>query len=758
MVDIATIKAALQIHDGMSPAFQSMNRAMSIVINSFEQLNSASHNTIDTNSIMTAREELSKAGAQFDMIEDKIKKSYEQQQNFNRSIRDGTSESSRLLNKIKGFASAYLTFQGIGGIAKLSDELTNTNARLSMINDGLQTTDELNKMIFMSAQNSRSSYLDTAKVVSRLGMNAKDAFGSTSEMVAFAEQLNKKFVIAGASTEEMNSALLQLTQGLGSGVLRGEELNAVFESAPNIIQSIADYLDVPIGKIRDMASDGELTADVVKNAILGAAEETNAAFEKMPLTISQVWTMFKNEALFAFRIVLNGINEIINTDGFTNFINNVKGGMIVLANIITDIFSIIVKIFSNSSVQIFINNIISGIVVLVNVLGMVVEGALKVVDVFAQNWPIIEPLVWGVIAALSIYLLYLGIVRAGELISATIKLGLCIASYAHAAATRTEASATAATTAAQWGLNTALLACPITWIIIAIIALIAIFYAAVGAINHFAGTSISATGLIAGAFMFAVSFIGNLVIALLNLIIDVGVGIWNVFADIANFLGNVFEDPLCASIRLFGGFADTVLSIIASIASAIDTIFGTNLESAVNNFRKLHDEAIKEIAGEGKVFVEKKDAADFRFNRFDYSDAFNDGYGFGEKLENKFKNMFKIDDLVGKSKDKLGLNGLGMAGGMGEDLRDLGALDHLKNTADNTGKMSKKMDASSEDLKYLRDIAEQEVINRFTTAEIKIDMNNHNTINSDMDLDGVVNYLNEKVNEAMITAAEGSHI
>ncbi|HBF8940656.1 TPA: tape measure protein, partial [Clostridioides difficile] len=183
----------------------------------------------------------------------------------------GASSTDRLVGSAKKLAATYLGIRTLGGLGNLSDQMTSTNARLSMINDGQLSDGGLNKMIFQSAERSRASYLDTAKIVSRIGMNAGKAFSSTKEIVGFAEQLNKKFVIAGASTEEMNSALLQLTQGLSSGVLRGEELNAVFESAPNIIQSIADYLDVDIGKIRGMASEGMLTADIVKNSLLAAA-------------------------------------------------------------------------------------------------------------------------------------------------------------------------------------------------------------------------------------------------------------------------------------------------------------------------------------------------------------------------------------------------------------------------------------------------------------------------------------------------------
>ncbi|WP_270943100.1 tape measure protein, partial [Romboutsia lituseburensis] len=737
---MATIQTAINITDGMTPAFRSMTNAMNIVISSFEHLQTASHNSIDVTSIQTARSELNRAEMAFDRIEQEISQANSQQQNFNNSIRNGTSSTDELFNKMKGIAATYITMRGIGNILNISDQLTNTQARLSMINDELQTVDELNKMIFMSAQNARSSYSDTAKIVSRIGMNAGDAFNSTAEMVAFAEQLNKKFIIAGASTEEMNSALLQLTQGLGSGVLRGEELNAVFESAPNIIQSIADYLDVPIGKIREMASDGELTADVVKNAVLSAAEETNKQFESMPVTFGQIWTSFKNEAMMAFQQVLKNLNEIANSDGFTAFINNVKGGIIVLASIVNDLMIILMNIASSEAFQGFANGIVTALVYIVNALGLVANFALSVADLFAQNWSIIEPLIWGLIGALIVYNSTMGIAWLSSIASAAAKIAETVADWALTAATW-------ALVIAQDGLNAALLACPITWIIIAIIVLIALFYAAVEAVNHFAGTSLSATGLIAGAFMTALAFIGNLFIAFGNNVVNVFVTLYNLIATVANFVGNVFTDPIGAVIRLFAGLADTVLSILSNIADALDTVFGSNLADAVNGWRSGLKGKVDDIVSEQKVIMEPLDASKFKMDRLDYGKAFNIGNQFGKKLDSKVSGMFKIDDLVGKAKDKLDLNGLGMAGGLGENLKDLGSLDDLKNsmadagsgskdTAGNTAKMAKTMTASAEDLKYLRDIAEQEVINRFTTAQIKIDMNNNNNINSDLDLDG----------------------
>ncbi|NYV67281.1 tape measure protein [Bacillus sp. Gen3] len=689
---MATIRTSIQIFDGMSPALRSMNKAMNIVLNSFESLQRSSGNAIDTASIQAARQELARAETAFDQIEQEIRQADQQQKRFNNDIRNGTSEANGLLSKLGAVVAAYLSFQTGKSVLGLSDSMTQTKARLDLLNDGLQTTDQLQKLIFISAERARSSYMDTAQIVAKIGMNAGEAFSSTKEIIAFAEQLNKKFIIAGATTEEMSSALLQLTQGLGSGVLRGEELNAVFESAPNIIQSIADYLDVPIGKIRDMASDGKLTADIVKNAMFAAADETNKKFEQMPQTFGQLWTSFKNNALMAFQPVLEKLNEIANSDKFQSVINTIIGSFYVLAEVASGVIDVV------SSISNFIY----------------------------ENWSMIGPIVLGIAGIVGVFTAALILNRAMLI----------------------------ATAIAQWALNSAILSSPLFIIPAVIIAIIAAVYAAIGAINKFAGTTISATGAIAGAFMTALAFVGNLFVVLVNLVIDVVALMWNNIANFAEFFANVFVDPIGAVVRLFAGMADSVLGILQGIAKAIDAVFGSNLASAVSGWRSSLDGKVNDLVGEAKVKIPRMDSNKLYLDRFEYGKAFDTGYKFGEKVEDKFD----FSKIYSNAKNGLGgmdLGNIGKVSGVPAGLDDLKKSG--RDTAGNTAKMANSMEATEEDLKYLRDLAEQEVINRFTTAEIKIDMQNTNHINSDLDLDGVVEYLEEKVHETMTFAAEGDH-
>ncbi|MDN9036223.1 tape measure protein, partial [Clostridioides difficile] len=785
-----TIQTSIRIFDGMTPAFRHMTNAMNIVLSSFEQLQRTSSNAIDVNSIRTAREELARAEAGFDRLEQQIREADGQQRRLNEDINKGTSSTDRLVGSAKKLAATYLGIRTLGGLGNLSDQMTSTNARLSMINDGQQSDSGLNKMIFQSAERSRASYLDTAKIVSRIGMNAGKAFSSTKEIVGFAEQLNKKFVIAGASTEEMNSALLQLTQGLGSGVLRGEELNAVFESAPNIIKSIADYLDVDIGKIRGMASEGMLTADIVKNSLLAASAETNKQFEQMPYTLGQIFTSVKNNAVMIFGAIQKKIEDTVSSGGFRTFIVNVTDSLYVLGAVGYSVFNGFIDLLSSPVFQNFFNVMIVGTSLITQGLGWIITQALSVANVFAQNWSIIAPIIYGVTIAIGIYTI------AAIALAVANKVASLSAGWFNFQMTQTvimHELATGATwmqVAAQYGLNAALYACPLTWIVLGFIAVIAVIFMVIAAINHFAGTSLTVLGIIVGAVFAAVAAIQNVMIGLLNGCITVNEAIANGWNQCVYFMKQAIAKGVIFIIEKMASLNDSVNSAGNALGKAF--IDGVNI--AIRGVNKLID-LINKIPGIniGKVgeatftpvkadnsYIKQQidslnrwvgDAPEkVKLERMGYKDigaAFQKGNALGTKWQNaitdKFKDTFDISKIAEKAKKDLGLDdlwdkkyglgdGLGSAG-LNSPLSD--AAKGAKDTAGNTAKMAKTMDKSQEDLKYLRDIAEQETINRFTGVNIKIDMNNTNNISKDADVDGIVNVLTEKLNDAMVVSAEG---
>lgn len=234
----------------------------------------------------------------------------------NRNHKESTDEAKKsadqLTQSLKSLVASYVSIQGLKKAVDLSDSLVSMRARLDRMNDGLQTTQELEAMIYQSARRSRGSFTDTMGLVSQLGTMAGDAFSSSKEIVQFAEQLNKQLAMSGASGASAQAAILQLEQGLASGVLRGDELNSVMEQAPALAKSIADYMQVSVGELREMGSQGQITADIVKNALFAAAKDTNAEFEKTPMTWAQVWTVASNTAVRALDPLLTAINWVAN--------------------------------------------------------------------------------------------------------------------------------------------------------------------------------------------------------------------------------------------------------------------------------------------------------------------------------------------------------------------------------------------------------------------------------------------------------------
>ena len=794
---MATIKGSIQITDGMSPAFRAMNNAMNIVINSFDKLSKAADNPIDSASINTARQELIKASSAFSQIENEIREADERQNKFNKSIKEGHSQSNKLLNTVKNLAATYMTIQGAKSVLNATDELTQTSARLDMINDGAQTQAELQQMIFQAAQRSRAGYTETASVIAKLGMNAKDAFGSTAEMVAFAEQLNKKFVIAGATTEEMSSAMLQLTQGLSSGVLRGEELNAVFESAPNIIQSIADYLNVPIGKIRKMASDGELTAATVKNAILGAAEETDKAFSKMPMTWGQLWTGFKNQALNAFRPILKKIGEITSSKRFQAFTKTVTALLVVISSVALDVFDSITKIFSHEAFSGLLTGLVSGIGVLAKVLGGAIDLALSFANVIMNNWGWISPIVWGIVGALTAYKLVVMAIAIWDGICAAAKATLTFAMFLLTAMTWGQTQATIAATAAQWGLNTAMYANPVGLIIAAIIALIIIIGGLIVWIVKTQTQAESTIGVIVGSVYWLGAVCYNIGMGIANFFIacwEFIVNAWNVaaykvksgFASMGKSIAQILINVKNTAVNIANAIADTFIKginfIIGGINGLISAIEGIPLigkmitggkriqEIEFSPF-KADNSGLESYISDMQTIIDSDPKKKVKFDRLEYknlSEAYGKGYTKGEKWGDKLSELTDINKMQEKLMKDMGndfldsdslLNGFASpSSSPGLDNVINSIADNTADTANDTAAMKDYLNASDEDLKYLRDIAERETINRFTTSSIKVDMTNNNAINSNMDLDGVVNVLTSKLNEQLTTNVEGVYV
>ena len=652
-----------------------------------------------------------------------IRDNVEEQGRFNQEIQEGTQQASELTNMIKNAVMAYVSIQSVGKALDISDELVQTTSRLNMMNDGLQTTEELVNMVYAAAQDARGSFSQMADVVARFGNNAKDAFSSSEEVVAFADLIQKQMTIAGASTQEAANAELQLSQALGSGVLRGDELNSIFEQAPNLIQNIADYLEVPIGQIREMAADGELSADVVKAAIFAAADDINAKFEEMPMTWGQIWQSMQNTALIAFQPVLQRLNDIANSEAFQTFVNGAIEAMATLANIVLNVFELI--------------GTVGGFI--------------------ADNWSIISPIIYGVIGALAVYAAYLGIVKAIEIASAAASMIHALAMSAKIGITAALTGSTMAATAAQMGYNGALYACPIVWIILLIIALIAVIFAVCNAIAKMTGVATSGFGVICGGVNVVIQFFKNLGLTVAN----IALGIGSAIAALGSNIMAAFHNAISSVQAWWYDLLSTCLSVIESICAALNKLpfveFDySGITSAANDYAARAAEA----AGNKEDYTNIADAFNEGFSTFDtfqdgwVSDAFNAGASWGDGVADAVSN-FSLSDIFGGTDIP---NVSDYTSGFNDVIANSGVGDNLGSIAGDTGAIKDSMDTTQEDLKYLRDIAEQEAVNRYTVAEITIDQSGmQNTINSGDDIDGFMTKLTDSVNEAVDSMTEGVH-
>lgn len=654
---------------------------------------------------------------------DSINDNIHEQEQFNQEISAGTQQANELTNTIKRAVAAYISIQSVGKALNISDELVQTTSRLNMMNDGVQTTAELVNMVYAAAQDARGSFGQMADVVARFGNNAKDAFSSSEEVVAFADLIQKQMTIAGASTQEAANAELQLSQALGSGVLRGDELNSIFEQAPNLIQNIADYLDVPIGKIREMAADGELSADVVKAAIFSAADDINSKFNEMPMTWGQIWQSMQNTALIAFQPVLQRLNDLANSEAFQTFIQGAIEAMATLANVVLNIFELV--------------GTVGGFI--------------------ADNWSVISPIIYGVIAALAVYAAYLGIVKAIELASAAASMIHSLAMSAKIAVMAAVTGQTMAATAAQMGYNGALYACPVVWIIVLIIALIAVIMAVCSAIAKMTGIANSGFGVITGGVNVVIQFFKNLGLTVAN----IALGIGNAIAALASNMMTAFHNAICSVQSWFYNLLSTALSVIEGICAALNKLPFVEFDySGISSAADDYAAKASEAAGNKEDYQSISDAFNEGFTTFDAfqdgwaSDAFNAGAAWGDGVADKVSN-FSLSDVFGQTDIP---NVSDYTSGFSDAIANSGVGDGIGNIDDNTGKIKDSLEVSEDELKYLRDIAEQEAINRFTTAEINVDMSGmQNTVNSGDDIDGFMTKLTDSVNEAVDNMTEGVH-
>lgn len=585
------------------------------------------------------------------------------------------------------------------------DEMSLTKARMDLINDGQQTTLELQDKIFAAAQHSRGEYDLMAKSVSKLGLLAGDAFKSNDEIIAFSEMLNKTFKISGASTQEIASATYQLTQAMASGKLQGDEFRAIMENAPMLADAISKYMGIAKGELKDLSSEGVITSDIIKNSLFSASDKINEQFEKMPKTFSSAMNSIANNAQRSLQPLSDKIAVMLNSEQFQGFINTIITLIRVMGEVAIPIFNAIAFV-----IQFFAQNLWLTIPLL-TAIGVVLLGTLvpamwaSVTAILAKAgaWMIAN---WQLLLVAAMIGLVVGALLTMNPILWTLVgiLGALIMAYA-------------IWQVVQWAVNDAMAACPIVWIIVLVIALIAVIFLFMQWVAKATGLASTGMGMIAGSIMVVIGFFKNLGLVAAN----IGLGIWKAMGACASNIGIAFRNTIKNVQAWFYGLLGTAMNVIAGIVRALNKLPFININTAGIE-GKAKEYANKKAQAEGSKEAYKSVSDAFgkgmkTFNAFKKgwaSEEFSKGAAWGDKVQGKIQNAigsFKpgkmLDDLTGKFKQNNGFDkkfgmapGIGGAGSMVDGNGNM-PVDIKKNS-------DREVKISDEDLKMLKDIANRD--------------------------------------------------
>ena len=674
---MATIATSIQLYDRVSAPINNMLGALNNMIYAFDSVDDSMNGAFNTADIDAARSHVQQATAQMIALGDEIEQNEQKQNDFNDEVEESVGLGKMLKTALGGIGLYF-------GLSEIKEQVSQA---INFASD-LQEVQNVVDVAFGKSSKTIDDWAETT--LESYGLNELSAKRFAGTMGA----MLKSSGLAGDSVTDMSMKITELAGDMASFYnLEGEE-------AFNKLRSGISGETEPLKQLGINMSVANLEAFALSQGIKKSYSEMSQAEQVMLRYNYLLQTTQDAQGDFART-----------SDSFANQ---------------TKLLSENWKAFTGELAGSLLPVLAAGIRMLNGV-----------VSFMAENWSIISPILAGVAAAIAL-------VNAPLLVQAGLWLWNSVLVPAYTAVVGflqlgygVLTGSTAAASAAQLMYNNALLACPLTWILLIIIAVIAIIYAVIAAINKLTDKSISATGVIVGSLMAAVAFIWNLFLGLLDIVLAVVNWMWNKWAAFANFFANLFNDPIGSIIHLFGDLADNVLGILESIAKGIDKVFGSNLAGAVQGWRSGLDSMVEEAAnkyGNGsyeKVMDEiNLSSESLGLSRWAYSDAYNTGYKWGEGVDDKISEAFDNSS----------------------------AAEDIAATAENTGKSADSLEITSEELKYLRDIAERDTVNKFTTAEIKVDMTNNNNINKDMDLDGVVDYLVVGVNEAMEKAAEGVHV
>lgn len=705
------IESTISLKDQMSSVFDTIIERMNGVITTAGSVESSMSGMFNPPNVTTLKEEVKetavavaevkkemeavgktsmvdavvKTKEEVQKVEENTKEAKNRQEEYNEKVKEGNVQAGNLARTIKNAVAAYVSMRTIKAFVGLSDEMTNIKTRLNAINDGHQTTLELQEMIFASSQRARGDYKMTMDVVSKLGAQAKDAFSNNQETIAFAENLNKMFKISGTSAQGVESVMYNLTQAMGSGVLRGQDLNAVMSNTPQLMQIVAEYMGITVGEIRKMAEEGELSAQVIKNALLGATAEINVEFENMPKTFADIAIGIKNNFIRNLQPALDKLNEFANSEAFTKFSNIAVEGLGRVANMAL----------------------------------AATEAVVGMGNFIADHWSTIEPILWGVVGALTAWTIATNIQKI-----------------------------------AQMELNLAMLANPL-FIIPAIIGIVIAAY--MDWAQSVGGVAI-ANKIAMDAILTAYENIKYSTISTVNNMLNsfdrfvlgmykVGVGV-----------GNALTDMKVAGLRIIEGFVNGAIDLIKKLIGFVNNIPGVSIE-LIEKVSFASDAAInaEKIKQQRQASLQKIED-NISQNEFNRDRALNqlakDNFSAQTARTQEILNM--------QAKKNSAINPLENTKINPDDLNIL-SYDELpaiakdaKGTKKNTDKLKDGIKVENEDIRHLKELAERRAIQNFTFDKLEVIANNSfGDIHETADLDGWMDNLTDSLRSAVDSTMGG---
>lgn len=776
---MATINNAITMQDKMSPVFNKMAKAMTANLTLMEKMNASANKGVPAKEFKNAKRAIDKANNAVIKFNN----------NLSQAEREalGVASATRRINSggggmglMNAYALVGLVQQGaqlLNSATEYLDEMALIQSRVSMINDGMQTTNQLQDNILASANRARASYKDTVAAVTKLNMLASDSFKNNQEAIDFVETLNKMFTISGTSGQEATAAMYQLTQAMGAGKLQGDEFRSIMENAPMLADVIAKSMGKSKGELKELAKDGEITADIIKKAMTEAADDVETKFAAMPMTFGQKMTILKNNFMNEMEPVAARFSMWLNSSSGEAFFNSLSQGLITFASIgvgvletigngimwlrenfvyLEPILITIITLFVALKIQALIAatqaayawamaNLpllaIVGIVVLLiyifNCFGI------SIVDIFNSIIDIISflmPVILAVGAAIITFWLIPYLITAFQMLMTLPQI-----------------------IAGLWAMIPPLIKAAIAWLglnwpilLVAVAVGIVIFI-----MRQFGVTVADVIGFVIGCFY-----------ALLACVYNVVVEIYNYFAVLANFLCNLFIDPIGAIKMLFLDMATYIVDKVRWVAQALQDLVNmipgveVNIVGNLDNIKAAIDAAKADVSAKRGVkqteFKEHKDVGQA------FNSGFSKGHNFVSSLGSKGSVLGNaLNSLKGNFSMPSMLDGYGMDKGMGmfnpsnaPGISDGGKDKDKKlkgGKLDKIGKIEDKVEITDEDIKMLKDVAKAEFINKYTTLRPEMKVEFSGPISETADINKLMEAMEDMVEEALSnTIVEGA--